>query len=95
MSAVTHVEEHRTHGAGGFAVLSERRAGIERHLFERSVMAVVKEKVLGLVVGHVDIGIAVAVEIGGRHAHGAPFVFGDPGLLADVDEPAVTVIVEQ
>ena len=34
-------------------------------------LLVVQQKVLGLVVGDIDIGITVEIEIGGRDAHGA------------------------
>ena len=65
------VGKHRAHGGSALAVLPVGDAEISGDFFERAVVLVVEEEVLGLVVGDVDVGIAVAVKVGRGHAHGA------------------------
>ena len=81
-SVAVEIREHRPHGGSALAILSVRHAGRERDLFEGPVLLVVEQEILGLVVGHVNIGVAVQVEIGRRHAHGAALEFGDAGRFA-------------
>ena len=88
-------DEDRSHGGRVFAVLPVGHARWHGDFLERSVVLVVEQEVLGLVVGDVDIGVAVAVEIGGGDAHGAALELGDAGLLADIGERAVAVVVKQ
>ena len=71
------VGKYRAHGRSVLAVLSVGDAEIGGDFFEGAVVLVVEEEVFGLVVGDVDVGIAVAVEVGSRHAHGAAFVGAD------------------
>src|SRR5262249_3088899 len=82
-------------GRRGLAVLPESRARIKCDLFERAVSLVMKQEILGLVVRNVDIGIAVAVVIGGRHAHRATLVGRDAGLFAHVRECAFAAVMKQ
>ena len=56
-------------------------------------MLVVKEEVLGLIVGDVNVGIAVAVEVSSRGAHGAALEGADAGFVGHVREGAVAVVV--
>ncbi len=94
-AAILEVHEDRPHGGRRFAILPERGVGVGGDFLEGAVALVVEQEILGLVVGHVDIGIAVAVEIGGGHAHGAARKCRDAGLLADIDERSVTGVVIQ
>jgi hypothetical protein len=54
---------------------------------------VVEEKILCLVVGHVDVGIAVAVKVRRGHAHGPAFVSADSGLIRHVGERSIAIVV--
>ncbi len=95
MPRVLEIGEDRPHGGSGFAVLSVSHARLHGDFLKRSVAVVMEQEVLGLIVGHVDIGIAIAIEIARGHTHGAANVFGDAGLFADICEGAVAVVVEQ
>ncbi len=94
-SGVIGVEEHGAHGRSGFAILAERSAGFRRDLLEGAVSLVVKQEVFGLIVGDVDIGVAIAIVVARGDAHGAALECRNAGFLADVDEGALARIVKQ
>jgi hypothetical protein len=56
-------------------------------------MLVAEEKVLCLVVGHVDVGVAVAVKVRRSHAHSPAFVSPNSGLIGHVGEGSVAIVV--
>ena len=88
-------DEHRAHGRRVLAALAVGDAGGDRDLLERAVVLIVEEEILGLVVGDVDVRVAVEVEIGGGDAHGAALELREARLRAHVGESAVAIVVEQ
>ncbi len=58
-------------------------------------MLVAEEKVFGLVVGDVNVGISIAVEVSGGHAHGATLERADPGRVSHIRKCAVAIVVVQ
>ena len=79
----------------GFAERSERHAGQEPAVLERTVVPVDPELVLFAVVGDVEIDPAVTVEVGGGNAKRRPELRGEPGRARHVRERAVAVIAVQ
>src|SRR5208283_2764991 len=94
-AGVIGVEEYGAHGRRGFAVLPERCAGFGSDLFERAVFFVVEQEVLGLVVGDVDIGVPVAIEVARGNSHRAALERRNAGLFADIDVAALAGVVKQ
>jgi hypothetical protein len=87
------VGKGRAHGGSALAVLTVGHAQLTGNFLERAVMFVVEEKILGLVVGDVNVGIAVAVVIRRSHAHGPAFVGADAGFVGHVSEGSVAIVV--
>ena len=52
-----------------------------------------EQEVFGLVVGDVDVGLAVAVKIRSGHAHGAALVSADARIVRYVGKSAVAIVV--
>ena len=75
---VVEIFEHRAHGRGVLAALPVCRPGGNGDLLECSIVLVMEEEILGLVVGHVDIREAVAIEISRGDPHGSALEPGDP-----------------
>ena len=87
---------HRDAHAGlGLAELVERRPARQGVLAEGAVAPVQPQVVRGLVVRHVEIDQAVAVEVAGDDAQARPGDRADAGRLAHVDEPAGAVVAVQ
>src|SRR5208337_3821563 len=84
---------YRAHRRSVLSVLSIRDTEFSSHFFKRAVALVVEEKILGLIVGDIDVGISIAVVVCRRDAHGAAFVGADSGLIAHVGKCSVAVIV--
>ena len=77
-----------------FAVGTEGAAGFDGDVLESSVLLVVVERAGGGIVGDIDIGPAVVVEVGGENAQAVGAVGAqDSRGLADVGKRAVAVIV--
>src|ERR1043166_1528524 len=84
------------HAGLRLAIGAVRRAGFNRNVREGAVSIVPVQRRRGRIIGHVNVGPAIVVEI--RHEHTetvGPGRFPDPGLFGDVGESAVTVVVEQ
>ena len=85
-----------THAGLLLAILIQRHAALQTALGERAVVVVAEQQAGRRVARDVDIGPAVAIEIGG---HGGQRVAGftseNAGLLADIGECSVTVVVVQ
>ncbi len=62
-------------------------------LGERAVAIVVKQKLLYHVVGHKDIGEAVAVVVGKSYAEAVTFLSRNPGLHTHIFKGAVAPVV--
>ena len=88
------VADGDAHAGLGFGVGGEGDAGLDGDVLEGAVVLVLVEGGGGGVVGDVDVGPAVVVEVGGADAE-AVGADGGPhaGLLADVGEGAVAVVV--
>src|SRR5580704_16849647 len=91
-SIVVIVLEHCTHDGKAFAVRGEARPGIERAFFESAIAIVVKKILLHAVVGHENVGKAVAVIVGEGNTEGPPLLSRDAGALAYVFEGTVPAI---
>src|ERR1035441_9366122 len=90
------VSRGQAHARLFLSVLAERQAGFQALLGERAVTIVVEQQAGRGIAGHVDIGPAVAVEIGRRRGEGiARLHGGDAGLTAHVGEGAVAVVVAE
>jgi len=84
------------HASLRFAVGAESATGFERDVSEFSVVLVLIERAGGGVVGDVNVGPAIVVEIGGEDAEAVSAVGAeDSGGFGDVGESAVTVVVKQ
>ena len=94
-AAARDVRKYRPHRRGRLAILSIGNTGVAGDLFKCPVMLVMEEKVLRAVVGDVDVGPAIAVEVSRSHAHGAADGCANAGLLGHIGEGAVAVVVEQ
>ena len=82
--------------AWGFAFRRERGAGFNRDVFEGAVLLILIERGGGGIVGDVDVGPAVVIEIGrGDTQTIGAWRFPDAGFLADVGERAVAIVVVQ
>src|ERR1700685_693618 len=64
-ATVVHIEEHRAHGGAALPVLAEGGPRFHGNLFKRAIPPVVEEVAFRLIVGYVNVGIAVPVEIAG------------------------------
>ena len=67
----------------------------KRDLFEFSTAQILEEEVGNGIVGHEDIGQAIAVEIAERHAHALADSGRDAGRTRHIGERAVVVVVEE
>src|SRR5216684_6417043 len=84
------------HAGLGLAVGAEGTAGFEGDVGEGAVLFILIEGAGGGIVGDVDVGPAVVVEIGGEDAEAVGAVGPeDAGFFADVGESAVAVVVIQ
>src|SRR5439155_8595542 len=82
------------HAGLWLAVGAESAAGLDGDVGEGAVLFVLIKRASGGIVGHVNVGPAVIIEIGGEHAEAKSAIgFQDAGFFADVGERAVTVIV--
>ena len=86
---VAEVGPHAGLRAAVAAVAHPRQQG---HVGEGAVAVVAVEEVGGLVVGHEDVHVAVAVVVGGGEAHPLARGIEDPGRGGDVGKGAVTGI---
>src|SRR5581483_5931573 len=76
------------------AVRAVGHAGLDGDIGERAVVVVLVERCGGGVVGDVDVGPAVIVEIGCQHAEAvSPRRFQNAGLLGNITEHAGAVVV--
>ena len=84
------------HAGLRLAVGAVAPAGFDGDVLERAVVLVLIERAGGGIVGHVDIGPAVVVEVGDEHAQavGAGGL-QNAGFLGDIGERAVAVVVEE
>ena len=86
---VPRVDAHARLGAAVLAV-GQTRGGAD---FAEAESALVAEEEVRLgVVGHVDVGVAVGVEIGEHHPEARQAVPGDPGRVPGRREPAAAEI---
>ena len=83
------------HAGLRLAVRIESDAGRVGDVGERAVAVVAIEKIPHRVVRDVDVGVAVAIEVAERHAEALARGIGDAGLLRDIGERAVAVVVKQ
>src|SRR5579863_3885723 len=88
-----HIRKYGAHGGSVLAILSVGDTHLTGNFFKGAIALVVKEKILRLVVGDVNIGIAVAVIISRRDAHGAAFVGADARLVGHIAEGSIAVVV--
>ena len=85
-----------THACLGLAVGAESAASFESDVGEGAILFVLIEGAGGGVVGDVNVGPAVVVEIGSKDAKTVSAVgLEDAGFFGDVGERAVTVVVIQ
>src|SRR5580700_2248549 len=86
----------QTHSSLLLAVLAQRDAALQTALGKSAVAIVAKQQAGRSVACDVDVGPAVAVEVGRRRSQRiARLDSGDAGFLADVGErPAPVVMVE-
>ena len=82
------------HAGLRLAVDVEADAGAVGDVGERAVAVVAVEEVADHVVGDVDVGVAVAIEVAERDAEALAGGIGDAGLLRDVGERAVAVVAD-
>ena len=90
------VADADAHAGLRLAVLAVRAAGSDADVFERAVVAVAVQRARVGVVGHVDVGPAVVVEVQRDDAEPVrPAGLGDPGAVRHVDERAVALVAIQ
>ena len=91
------VEIGRVHAHAGSrpAGITVSNAGSRGDLFEFSLATIDEEKIGHRVVAYPQVDQSVVVDVGRDHAPYLAEVTGDAGLLADVGERAITVVVEQ
>jgi hypothetical protein len=77
------------------AVRRQRAPGEQRHLLERAVMLVDPQLVAGPVVGDVEVGPAIAVEVVGHDAQRGTVHRAEAGTRRNVLEGAVAAVVEE
>ncbi len=76
------------------AVLVQGNAGFETRFGKGAVAIIFEEKAGGGVTGDIDFGPAVVIEIGSHGGHAvAALCLGDAGLLADIGEGTVAIVV--
>ena len=83
------------HAGLRLAVAVEADAGRVGHVDEGAVAVVLVEEVPHHVVGDVDVGVAVAIEIAEGDAEALAGGVGDPRRARDVGERAVAVVAKQ
>src|SRR5204863_6724860 len=94
MSVVVVIANSQTHAALLTPVLVQRYPGLETALRERAVVIVAEEQAGRGVAGHVDVGPAVAVEIGCGDRQGiVGFDAENAGSLADIRECPIAIVV--
>ncbi len=82
------------HAGLRLAVGTEGATGLERDVDELAVLLVLVKRAGGGVIGHVDVGPAIVVEVRREHAESVGSVrFENPGRFGDVGEGAVAVVV--
>src|SRR5690349_4448881 len=94
VAVVVEIADAQSHAALFAAVLVESDPSLESALGEGSVVVVAEEQARRSIAGDIDVGPAVAIEIGGSGGQGIVRFYGEnAGLLADVRESAVAVVV--
>ena len=83
------------HAGLRLAVAVEADAGAVRDVGEGAVAVVPVEEIPHHVVGDVDVGVAVAIEVAERDAEALAGGVGDPRRPRDVGERAVAVVAKQ
>ena len=93
MAIVVVVAEVDSHACESLAVLVVADAGEKTDFGESAVAIVVVEEALHGVVGDKNIGEAIAVVVGKGNAESLAMRIGDSGLLGNVGEGAVPIVV--
>src|SRR5712664_1958839 len=96
MPAVVIIPDTQTHGCLFAPVILQRKSGGVARILECAV-ALIQEKIVRHgVVGHDEIELSVVVHVGEGYAETVVALFiGNPGLLADLRECAVAVVVKK
>ena len=87
------IGKDRSHCRCHLAVLAVGNAQVTGSLLEAAISLVVEQKVLGLIIRDVDVGIAIAVKIRSSHAHSPAFIGGNSRFSAHICERPVAIIV--
>src|SRR5207245_10218598 len=75
---------------------TQNASSYHAHVHELAIVLVLKDSAGGRVVGHIDIGPAVIIEIRGQYAESIkPGSLLDPGTLGHIRERTITVVVIQ
>src|ERR1700730_1442289 len=77
------------------AAIAVSNAGSRGDLIEFSLATIDEEKIGHRVVAYPEVDQSVVVDVGGNHAPYLPESAGDAGLLADLGERGITVVVGQ
>src|ERR1035437_4711659 len=89
------VRKDRAHRRSGFSILPVGRARLVGNLLEGSIVLVMKQEILGPVIGNVNVIPTVVVEVRRGYAHGAPYVGADARLFGHIRKGSVAVVVIQ
>src|SRR5258708_24744143 len=82
------------HTSLGLAIRTERTTCLDRDVFKRSVLFIVVERARGRVIGDVNVGPAVVVEIGNKNAQAVGAVGAEySSSFGDVSESSVAIVV--
>src|SRR5713101_10189254 len=96
MPAVVIIPYTETHGCLFAPVILQRKARRVARVFECAVAPIEEKIVRHGVVGHAEIELSVVVHVGEGYAETVVALFiGNPGLLADLRECAVAVVVKK
>ncbi len=94
-AVVVVVGEVRAHARLLLALAAVGNSRLHADVGEGAVAVVVVKRAGRGIVGHVDVGPAVAVIIAPHHAQTVILAGVDPGALGDVGEGSITIVVEE
>ncbi len=83
----------RPHAGLEQTVCADRDAGSVSYFAESAVAVVVKQKIRHMVIGNEDVLPAVIVIIKSDHAQAIASLQPEPGMLADIGEGSVAIVV--
>ena len=89
---ITDIHAHARLSRPGF---TQGCAGFQAYFSERTVLVVAEEKIRGGVIGHINIGPAIVVQIAENNTE--PIIAGvvNAGLFGHIAEHAVAIVVQK